>query len=75
MLHHRWRALTAVLARGRSSGSTRLGLGDDAKVVSHTALAPNVTANVEWAGVEGSKVCSSRRLGCAIHLVSLVFVL
>jgi hypothetical protein len=50
-------ALTAVLARSRSSGSLRLGLGDDAKVIGHATLPPNITANVQWAGIEGSQVC------------------
>jgi hypothetical protein len=68
-------ALTAIFARSRSSWSTRLGLGDNAKVVGHATLAPNVTANVQWAGVEGGQVCSSGWLGCAIHLVSLVLIL
>jgi hypothetical protein len=67
--------LTAVLARSRSSGSTRLGLRDNTKVIGHATLAPNITTNVERAGIEGSQVCSSGRLGRAIHLVSLVLVL
>lgn len=65
-------ALTSILARGRSSRCTSLRLTDDAKVVSHATLAPDVAANIQWTRVEHAQVCACRWLYSARHLCHFV---